>query len=171
MSLPSTDEQLQREFNRWVTRDDTQGPALYDAFVAGWNARVEPEMICGGDSLDHSGATVPSDVRIVGTVSPLGSVTLTGEEFLALSAKEKQLTEALAQADAINGESVNQICALEAALTTARANAETTIATLAARVNRLRKRIGKAYDELAGASSEDAMGAGSDHDVGGKPDV
>lgn len=130
-----------------------------ERFAKGPAPETTPNQNNGGDSLDHSGAPGPSDVRIVGTVSPLGSVTLTGEEFLALSTKEEQLTDALAHADAINGESVNRICALEATLTTERANSEATIARLASRVNRLRKRIGKAYDELAGASSEDAMDA------------
>lgn len=119
-----------------------------------------PSSYCG-ESLPEGTAVyvklAPPLDQIIGDLSvettcsgsgPLGSVTLTGEEFLALSAKEKELTEQLAHADAINSESVNIRCHLE------HANRE-----LGARVDRLRKRIHDAYDLLAAASSEDVMTA------------
>jgi hypothetical protein len=74
------------------------------------------------------------------------TVTLSADEFQALMAKEQKLTADLADADRINGESVNRMIGLEHANT-----------ALVARVNRLRERIGKAYDVLAAASSDDAV--------------
>lgn len=70
----------------------------------------------------------------------LTSVTLTGDEFKELMDKQAQLTAEMAETDAINAQMVKQIMDLE------HANS-----VLAARVNRLRDRIGQAYDVLSAA--------------------
>lgn len=62
-----------------------------------------------------------------------------------LQSRIKELTKSLEEADGINGMQCQQVMTLEA-----------TVRTLGSRVNRLRDRIGKAYDVLAAASSEDA---------------
>lgn len=37
----SSKTEMEREFNRWVVNVEPWRPSLYDAFVAGWNARDE----------------------------------------------------------------------------------------------------------------------------------